>query len=77
LSGFPLSRDVSGQRRDRPAKDRLPDKQSENAMARRGLLNDADRQRLFGVPDDNGSLIRLYSLGEADQDFIPVEARRP
>ncbi len=39
-------------------------------MARRGLLNDADRKRLFGAPDDNGSLIRLYSLGETDRDFI-------
>lgn len=39
-------------------------------MARRGLLNDADRKRLFGAPDDDGSLIRLYSLGETDRDFI-------
>ncbi|HEY8071925.1 MAG TPA: DUF4158 domain-containing protein [Methylocystis sp.] len=36
----------------------------------KGLLNDADRKRLFGVPDDDGSLIRLYSLGETDRDFI-------
>ena len=39
-------------------------------MARRSLLNDADRKRLFGAPDDEVSLIRLYSLGEADRDFI-------
>ncbi len=39
-------------------------------MARRGLLNEADRKRLFGVPDDNASLIRFYSLSDDDRDFI-------
>ena len=39
-------------------------------MARRGLLNDADRNHLFEVPDDDASLIRLYSLSDDDRDFI-------
>jgi hypothetical protein len=39
-------------------------------MARRSLLNDADRKRLFGVPDDEASSIRLYSLSVEDRDFI-------
>ena len=39
-------------------------------MARRGLLNDADRNRLFGVPDDDASLIRFYSVSDDDRDFI-------
>ncbi len=39
-------------------------------MARRGLLNEADREQLFGVPDDNTSLIRFYSLSDDDRDFI-------
>ena len=39
-------------------------------MARRGLLNDADRNRLFGVPDDDTSLIRFYSVSDDDRDFI-------
>lgn len=39
-------------------------------MARRSLLNDADRKRLFGAPDDELSLIRLYSLSDGDRDFI-------
>jgi Domain of unknown function (DUF4158) len=39
-------------------------------MARRGLLNDADRKRLFGVPDDDASLIRFYSLSDDDREFI-------
>ena len=39
-------------------------------MARRGLLNDADRKRFFGVPDDEASLLRFYSLSDGDRDFI-------
>jgi len=39
-------------------------------MARRGLLNDADRNRLFGVLDDDASLIRFYSISDDDRDFI-------
>jgi len=39
-------------------------------MARRGLLNDAERTRLFEVPGDDTSLIRLYSLSDADRDFV-------
>ena len=39
-------------------------------MARRDLLNDTERRRLFGVPDDEASLIRLYSLSDADRDFV-------
>jgi TnpA family transposase len=38
-------------------------------MARRGLLNDADRPRLFDVPDDDASLTRFYSLSDTDRDF--------
>ena len=39
-------------------------------MARRGLLNDADRKRFFGVPGDEASLLRFYSLSDGDRDFI-------
>ena len=39
-------------------------------MARRGLLNEADRKRLFEAPVDDASLIRLYSLSDDDRDFI-------
>jgi TnpA family transposase len=39
-------------------------------MARRGLLNDAERTRLFEAPSDGSSLIRLYSLSDADRDFV-------
>jgi TnpA family transposase len=39
-------------------------------MARRGLLNDAERTRLFEAPGDEASLIRFYSLSDADRDFV-------
>jgi TnpA family transposase len=39
-------------------------------MARRDLLNDTERRRLFGVPDDEASLVRLFSLSDADRDFV-------
>jgi hypothetical protein len=39
-------------------------------MARRGVLNDAERTRLFESPGDDASLIRLYSLSDADRDFV-------
>lgn len=39
-------------------------------MARRGLLNEADRKRLFEAPVEDASLIRLYSLSDDDRDFI-------
>ena len=39
-------------------------------MARRGLLNDADRNRLFGVPDDDASLIRFYSVSDDDRELF-------
>jgi len=39
-------------------------------MARRGLLNEADRKQLFEAPVDDASLIRLYSLRDDDRDFI-------
>jgi TnpA family transposase len=39
-------------------------------MARKSLLNESDRKRLFGVPDDEASLFRFYSLSEDDRDFI-------
>ncbi len=39
-------------------------------MARRGLLNEADRKQLFEAPVDDASLIRLYSLSDDDRDFI-------
>jgi hypothetical protein len=63
---------VSGQIGDRPGKDRLPDSIGgrNGAMARRGLLNDAERTRLFEAPGDDASLIRLYSLSDADRDFV-------
>ena len=39
-------------------------------MARRGLLNEADRKQLFGLPDDDASLTSFYSLGCEDRDFV-------
>jgi hypothetical protein len=48
----------------------LPDKQSEDAMARWGLLNETDRKRCVAAPDDDVSLIRLYSLSDNDRDFV-------
>ena len=39
-------------------------------MARRSLLNEADRKRFFETPDDEASLIRLYSLSDVDRDFV-------
>jgi hypothetical protein len=43
-------------------------------MARRDLLNDDERQKLFGVPQDHDSLVRLYTLSPSDGE--PVMARR-
>ena len=39
-------------------------------MARRGLLNEADRKRFFEAPDDDACMTRLYSLSDDDRDFI-------
>ena len=39
-------------------------------MARRSLLNEADRKQFFEAPDDEASLIRLYSLSDVDRDFV-------
>ena len=39
-------------------------------MARRSLLNDADRKRFFEAPDDEAALIRLYSLSDDDRDLV-------
>lgn len=39
-------------------------------MARRSLLNEADRKRFFEAPDDDASLFRLYSLSDDDRDFV-------
>ena len=35
-------------------------------MARRELLNDDERQRLFGLPESEAELIRHYTLTPAD-----------
>jgi TnpA family transposase len=43
-------------------------------MARRDLLNDDERQKLFGVPQDHDSLVKLYTLSPSDGE--PVLARR-
>jgi TnpA family transposase len=43
-------------------------------MARRKLLTPDERQALLGIPDDEESLIRHYSLSE--QDRLQAEARR-
>lgn len=43
-------------------------------MARRDLLNDDERQILFGVPEDHDSLVKLYTLSPVDSE--PVLARR-
>lgn len=32
-------------------------------MARRSLLTDAERERLFGVPTGRDELVRRYTLG--------------
>jgi hypothetical protein len=70
LSGLSLSSMVYGQLGDRPAKDPLSDKQWEDARARRGLLNETDRKRCVAAPDDDVSLIRLYSLSDNNRDFV-------
>lgn len=43
-------------------------------MARRTLLKTQDRQELFGIPTDEDSLIRHYSLSPADR--LEIEVRR-
>ena len=35
-------------------------------MARRDLLNDDERQLLFGVPEDHTSLIKLYTKSRTE-----------
>jgi hypothetical protein len=43
-------------------------------MARRDLLNEDERRKLFGVPQDHDSLVKLYTLSPSDGE--PVFARR-
>ena len=43
-------------------------------MARRKLLTPDERQALLGIPDDEESLIRHYTLSA--QDRLQAEARR-
>jgi TnpA family transposase len=43
-------------------------------MARRKLLNPDERQTLLGIPDDEESLIRHYTL--SPQDRLQAEVRR-
>ena len=43
-------------------------------MARRTLLKPHDRQELVGIPTDEDSLIRHYSLSPADR--LEIEVRR-
>ena len=43
-------------------------------MARRKLLNPDERQALLGIPDDEESLIRHYTL--SPQDRLQAEVRR-
>ncbi|MEX2746315.1 DUF4158 domain-containing protein [Rhizobium mongolense] len=43
-------------------------------MGRRKLLKDHERQELFGIPTDEESLIRHYSLSLADR--LEIEVRR-
>ena len=43
-------------------------------MARRSLLNDADRKRFFEAPDDDASLTRLYSLSCPSSDYLRQRA---
>lgn len=45
-------------------------------MARRKLLKIQDRQELFGVPTDEDSLIRHYTLSPADRLEIAVQRRK-
>ena len=45
-------------------------------MARRKLLKIQDRQELFGVPTDEDSLIRHYTLSPADRLEIAVRRRK-
>jgi hypothetical protein len=49
-------------------------KSGRSCMARRKLLTPDERQALLGIPDDEESLIRHYSLSE--QDRLQAEARR-
>src|SRR3712207_5376064 len=39
-------------------------------MARRDLLTDGERRRLFGVPESEDELIRRYTLSAADLDLV-------
>jgi hypothetical protein len=66
LSGLPLSSIVSGQGAIGRKRVDCRTNNLEDAMARGGLLNDADRKRLFGAPDDDDSLNRFYSLSDDD-----------
>lgn len=43
-------------------------------MAKRKLLKDQDRKKLFDIPDDEDSLIRHYSLSPTDR--LEIELRR-
>jgi hypothetical protein len=45
-------------------------------MARRKLLKIQDREELFGVPIDEDSLIRHYTLSPADRLEIEVRRRK-
>ena len=38
-------------------------------MARRDLLNDDERRRLFGLPESEAELIRHYTLTSADLEL--------
>ena len=39
-------------------------------MARRELLNDDERHRLFGVPENHDGLVKLYTLSPSDGTLI-------
>ena len=47
-------------------------------MARRELLNDDERHRLFGVPENHDGLVKLYTLSPSDGTLIVplITARR-
>ena len=57
-----LADKAHGQRRDRPARDRLPDTRLDSAMAQRGLLNETDRNRGVAAPTAPRLRIRSRQL---------------
>ena len=58
-----LADKAHGQRRDRPARDRLPDTRLDSAMAQRGMLHETDRNRCVAALTAPRLRIRSRQLG--------------